>query len=139
MPELRVHARALWIALMLSGCSASEVITDWVSDDAAGPEPVNYRFVIANDLDKVIGKKNPNERLLDISSPRRVDAVFGAAWIICVRTLSDPSRLPNVHYSVFIRRERIIESKLSAVIDQCERQSYAPNEWSLDKDNPVAR
>ena len=62
-----MHARALLLALMLGGCSVSEVLTDWVSEDAAGPEPVNYRFIIANDIYKIIGT-NLEQRLLEILS-----------------------------------------------------------------------
>ena len=124
---------------MLGGCSVSEVMTDWVSDDAAGLEPVNYRFLVANRLDKIIGEGRPGERLLEISSPRRKNGVTGAVWDVCLRTLAYPSRLPREYYSVSIRRDKIVESHLAFGVDQCERQSYAPFEWTIDMYNPVAR
>ena len=124
---------------MLGGCSVSEVMTDWVSEEAAGPEPINYRFVIALGLDAIVGKDKPNERILDISRPRRVDGEKGATWLVCVRTLSYPARSPLAHHSVFIQREKIVLSRLAIGIDECERQSYAPFEWSADMISPVSR
>ena len=127
------------MALMLGGCSVSEVMTDWVSDDAAGPEPINYRFLIAVGLDSIVGTDKINERLLDISSPRRVDGVKGATWVVCLRTLSYPARSPLAYYAVSIQRERIVASHLAYLIDRCELQNYASFEWSRDLTNPVAR
>ena len=134
-----MNARALLLALMLGGCSVSGVLTDWMSDDAAGPEPVNYRFMIAIALDGIIGKENPGERVLEISNPRRADVAKGATWLVCVRTLTYPARLPSAYYSVFIQRDRIVDSHLALGIEQCESQPYAPFEWSLNMNNPVYR
>ena len=134
-----MSARALLLALMLGGCSVSGVETDWMSDDAAGPEPVNYRFLIAIALDGIVGRKNPGERMLEISSPRRMDVVKGATWLVCVRSISYPAQLPRAHYSVFIQRDKIVDSHLALGIEQCESQPYAPFEWSRDITNPVYR
>jgi hypothetical protein len=135
-----MHARALLLlSLMLGGCSMSGSIPDWVSDDAAGPEPTNYRFIVANGLSTILGARDTGVRLLEISNPRRVDVVKGATWMVCVRSLSYPARQPRAYYSVFIQREKIVDSRMSVGTDQCESEPYAPFEWSVDVDNPTLR
>src|SRR5438105_3011542 len=134
-----MHARALlFLAFILSGCSISG-IPDWLSEDAAGPEPTNYRFLIANALGVILGAKDTGVRLLEISNPRRVDVAKGATWMVCVRSLSFPARLPRAYYSVFIQREKIVDYRISVGIDQCENEPYTPFEWSVDVDNPTLR
>ena len=135
-----MHACALLLlALTLGGCSMSGVIPDWTSDDAAGPEPTNYRFLVANKLDVILGAKYTGVRLLEISNPRRVDVAKGATWIVCVRSLSYPARQPRAYYSTFIQREKIVDYRISVGIDQCESVTYTPFEWSVDIDNPTFR
>ncbi len=129
---------SLLLLLVLGGCAVSGLFPDWVSDDAAGPEPANYRFIIANGLGGIIGgTDDANSRLLDITAPRRVDATKGATWMVCVKALRFPSRTPRAYYAVFIQRGRMVESRLSVVLDQCESQPYSPFEWSVDINNPI--
>jgi hypothetical protein len=135
-----MHARALLLlALTLGGCSMSGSIPDWVSEDAAGPEPTNYRFIVASALSAIIGSRNVTSRVLEISNPRRVDFARGAIWMVCVRSLSYPSRQPLAYYSVFIRREKFFDSRISIGIDQCQSEPYTPFEWSVELDNPTFR
>jgi len=148
-----MHARALLLlASILGGCSMSG-IPDWTSEDAAGPEPTNYRFIIANALvsgasgfntvsgvsgvSALVGRTNIASLVLEISNPHRVDVAKGATWMVCVRTLSYPARQPRSYYAVFIRHEKIIDSRISVGVDQCERETYTPFEWSVDMNNPM--
>ena len=151
-----MHTRALLLlTLALGGCGMPASIPDWMSDDAAGPEPTNYRFIVANGptgsigpggpsgpsgpsgLNAIIGSRNVEGRVLEISNPRRVDFAKGASWMVCIRTLSYPARQPRTYHSVFIQRERIIDYHMSVGIDQCERETYTPFEWSVDMQNPM--
>lgn len=134
-----MHVRALLLALMLGGCSMSGVMPDWVSDDTAGPAPANYRFIVANALDTIMGRRDPELRLLEISAPRRADVVKGATWLVCVRALRTLTRQPRTYYAVFIQREKIVDSRISVRIDDCESQPYTPFEWTIDVDNPTLR
>ena len=134
-----MHARALLLALTLGGCSVSGLIPDWLSDDTAGPEPANYRFVVANGLSSIMGTTDSELRLLEISSPRRVDGAKGATWLVCVKALRYPSQLPRAYYSVFFQRDKITQSRISVGIDQCESQPYTPFEWRSDLNNPIFR
>jgi hypothetical protein len=122
----------------LGGCAVSGLMPDWVSDDSAGPEPINYRFTIANALGGIIGSKdNAAIRVLELTTPRRVDAPKGATWMVCMKWLRIPARTPRAYYAIFIQRDRIVDSRLSIVLDQCETQTYSPFEWSFDVDHPL--
>src|SRR3954451_10209820 len=126
-----MHAVALLLlALLLGGCSMSGAIPDWISDDAAGPEPTNYRFIVANGLSAILGSKDTGVRLLEISNPRRVDGAKGATWMVCVKSLSYPARQPRAYYAVFIQQQKIVDSRISVGTDQCQSESYTPFEWS---------
>ena len=130
--------RALSLLLALASiqalvaCSISGVLPDWQSEDVAGPEPA-YRFIIANGLSDIIGPPSLAGTLA-ISGVRRVSSLKGAAWVACLKTQHLP--LPPRHYAVFIQRGRIVNSRLSVVIDQCELQTYAPFNWAADATSP---
>ena len=132
-----MRARALLLlTLALGSCSSSGVVTDWVSDDAAGAEPINYRYEIAKALDGIIGAGERNVSELEITTPRRVDFVKGAAWLVCVKTRRTTSRRPPSYYGVLIQREKIVESHLAVGTDMCESQPYLPFDWRADQARP---
>jgi hypothetical protein len=134
-----MHARAiLLLALTLGGCSVSGVVTDWASDDAAGPEPMNYRNTVAIGLDGIIGSKDRPSRILEISRPRRVDVIRGAAWMVCVKSMRDPTQVRD-YYGVIMQREKIVESRIAVETDGCQIQSYEPFDWNSDMTHPVLR
>src|SRR4051794_40156908 len=120
-------ARALMIlsALTLGACSVSGLLPDWTSTDVAGPEPA-YRFVIANGLTAIVGDP-AKAGTFEISGARRVDSLKGASWVVCIKTQNFPL-LPQ-YRAVFLQRERVVDSRLSVLIDQCELQTYAPFDW----------
>jgi len=143
----------LLLFLTLGGCSLSNSFPDQVSNEVDGP-PVNYRYTIANELPAIMGAKEPNSRFLEITPPRLVDkakgaiwmvgikpsrfaATRGAIWMVCVKALRYPSRTPQAYYAVFIQNDKMLSSRLSVVLDQCESQTYSPFEWTVDVDNPV--
>jgi hypothetical protein len=73
----------------------------------------------------------------EISAPRRVDSLKGASWVSCVRTQKFP--LFPRYYAVFLQRDRIVDSRLSVLIDQCELQTYSPFVWNADANAPPVR
>jgi hypothetical protein len=134
-----MHVRAiLLLALALGGCSVSGVVTDWASDDAAGPEPVNYRNMVAIGLDGIMGSKDRDSRLLEVSRPRRVDVLKGAAWMVCVKSMQNATQVRD-YYSATIQREKIIESRIAVRTDACENQPYEPFDWKSDMIHPVVQ
>jgi hypothetical protein len=127
------------LALMLAGCSVPGGVVDWMSEDSAGAEPINYRYVVAASLDGIVGVKEPELRVLEISPPRRVDVVKGAAWLVCLKSLRNSLRLPPAYYGIVIQREKMSESRIAVGTDGCETQSYTPFDWNLEKTRPVLR
>ena len=131
-----VRALSMLLALTLGACSVAWLRPDWTSADAAGPEPA-YRFFIANAIsvrDKTIIGDPSQAGVLEISSARRVDSLQGASWLVCIQAQRFP--LPPRYYAVFFQRERIVNSRLSVVIDQCELQTYSSFDWIGDANKP---
>jgi hypothetical protein len=120
----------------LSSCAVSGVFPDWTSEDVAGPEPVDYRYIIANHLNEVAGDPKI-AGTFEISGIKRVDSLLGASWQTCLKV--QKSLLPPRYYAVFIQREHISGSRVSVLIDQCELQSYAPFDWVTEGSTPPAQ
>ncbi len=123
------------LVLTLGACSISGLLPDWTSPDVAGPEPA-YRFIIANGLAVIVG--NPaSAGTFEISGLRRVDSLKGASWLVCIKVQNFP-QLPR-YYAVFLQKERVVDSRLSVLIDQCELQTYSPFDWVADAKAPPVR
>jgi len=126
---------SLLLGLLLGGCAVSGVLPDWMSEDAAGPEPVNYRFIVANNVGAVIGgKENPLNWRFEIATPHRVDGPRGATWMVCLLYLRPQSTTPRGYYAIFIQKNRILESRLSVVLDHCETEVFTPFDWRAEGD-----
>jgi hypothetical protein len=110
----------------LGGCSMLEFLPNWSAEGIAGPAP-SYRTIVAPQVRAIVGNIEPAR--MRISDARRVDSFKGASWLVCLEVGTAP--LPR-YYAVFIQRERIVESRLSVVIDQCEQQPYAAFDWAAE-------
>jgi hypothetical protein len=115
------------LALTLGACSASELLPKWMSDDTAGPEPA-YRWIIAGRLKDIVGDP-ASAGVLQISGLRRIDAIKGASWVVCLKV---NSYALSRYYAVFIQQNRIVDSRLSVLIDQCEIQSFSEFDWGAE-------
>ncbi len=82
-------------------------------------------------------RDDPMRRVLEISQPRRIDSHKGAAWLVCLKALRYPSQTPRAYYAVFLQQDKVIDSRLSVVLDRCESEAYAPFDWASDVNNPV--
>jgi hypothetical protein len=129
------RASTIVLVLALGACSVSGLLPDWTSVDVAGPEPA-YRFVIANELAAIVGDP-AKAGTFQISGSRRMSSLKGASWLVCLRSQNFPL-LPH-YYAVFMQRERVVDSRLSVLIDQCEVQSYLPFDWIADANAPPVR
>lgn len=127
------RALSILLTLALGACSVSNLLPDWMSQDVAGPEPA-YRFLIANGLTAIIGDP-VKAGALEISGARRTDSLKGAAWLVCLRTQMLPL-LPR-YYAVFFQSGRIVDTRLSVLIDQCELQSYSAFDRIAEANAPV--
>ena len=121
--------------LTLGACSISGLLPDWTSPEVAGPEPA-YRFIIANNRVVIVATPS-GAGTFEISGLRRVDSLKGASWLVCLRTESVP-QLPR-YYAVFLQKERVVDSRLSVLIDQCELQTYSSFDWVADAKAPPVR
>jgi hypothetical protein len=119
---VRTHVLAL--AVMLGGCSASELVQNWTPPPVADLSQPNYRRIVADNIKSIF----PNQKLLgelEISGVRLVDHLKGAAWLTCLKL--DAHGTPQV-YAIFIQADKIIDQRAGIVIDQCYKESYTPLE-----------
>ena len=113
------------LAAALAGCSASEVVQNLTPAAIDLPQP-NYRRVVADNVKAVI----PNVGSvgdLEISGVRLVDHLKGPAWLTCLKV--DAHGKPQ-NYALFIQGDKIIDSRIGIVIDQCYKQTFEPFDLS---------
>jgi hypothetical protein len=119
---VRTHVLAL--ALMLGGCSASELVQNWTPPPVADLSQPNYRRIVADNIKSIF----PNQKLLgelEISGVPLVDHLKGPAWLTCLKL--DAHGTPQV-YAIFIQADKIIDQRAGIVIDQCYKETYTPLE-----------
>lgn len=114
-----VRALPVLMALILSGCS-TELLSGSASD-ISGPEP-RMSPDIANRIAGVVGASDRKGRM-EVSAPRRADSDKGPSWLYCVKTQTAGWGVPR-YYTVFVQLDKVVQSRLSVMIDQCEVQSF---------------
>lgn len=127
--RLAVRACLLALGLALGGCSASEVVPNWTPATAANTAtaladlpPPNHRRIVGDSIKTVLPMI---ESLgdLEISGARPVDHLKGPAWLTCLKV--DAHGKPQ-HYALFIQGDKIIDSRVSVVIDRCYKETFEP-------------
>ena len=66
-----------------------------------------------------------------------ISGLKGPSWLACIKVQNFP-QLPH-HYAVFLQKDRVVDSRLSVLIDQCELQTYLPFDWMADANAPPVR
>jgi hypothetical protein len=128
-----------WLVLSLGGCSVSDVVTDWNSDDVVGNEPINYRYVVATSLSGIIGRANPGDNKLEISPPRRANWPKGPVWLVCLKSVPDSPQRRPAYYGIAFQREKMWDSRLAVGADGCESQIYSEFDWKDAAAHPIPK
>jgi hypothetical protein len=126
-PAMRACVLALGLAL--GGCSASEVVQNWMPATAARtvttpadlPLP-NHRRIVGDNIRTILPKIDTLGDL-EISGARPVDHLKGPAWLTCLKV--DARGQPQ-HYALFIQGDKIVDSRIGVVIDQCYKETFEP-------------
>src|SRR4029079_14868913 len=115
------------LLVALGGCYASDVIEDWAHPTAPTPPTApaelsqpNYRRIVADNIRTVLPNIDSSGDL-EISGARLVDHLKGPAWLTCLKV--DAHRKPQ-NQALFIQGDKIIDSRVAIVIDQCYKQTY---------------
>jgi hypothetical protein len=124
-----VRACVLALGLALAGCSASEVAQNWMPATAARtmttpadlPQP-NHRRIVGDNIRMILPKIDTLGDL-EISGARPVDHLKGPAWLTCLKV--DAHGKPQ-HYALFIQGDKIVDSRVGVVIDQCYKETFEP-------------
>ncbi len=119
-----MRAPVLAAALILSGCSASELAQNWPGGPVPDLSQPNYRRIVSDNIRAIFPKATPPGDL-EISGIRMVDHLKGPAWLTCLKI--DARGHPQL-YAIFIQNDRVIDSRASVVMDQCQKESYGPFE-----------
>jgi hypothetical protein len=109
--------------LVLSGCSTSEFVQNWPGGPVPDLSQPNYRRIITENIRLIFPKDPPGD--LEISGLRMVDHLKGPAWMTCLKI--DAHGNPQL-YAIFIQDNKVIDSRASIVMDQCQKESYGPFE-----------
>ena len=80
-------------------------------------------------------RSQPGRHLRDFGT-QEGRSLKGPSWLVCVKSQKFPL-LPR-YYAVFIQRDRIVDSRVSVLVDQCELQTYAPFDWIADRNSSAA-
>jgi hypothetical protein len=73
---------------------------------------------------------------MQVSAVKRVDSLKGASWLACIKVQPFQLALPR-YYAVFIQQQRIVDSRLSVLLDQCEILSYTAFDWVREAEGPA--
>jgi hypothetical protein len=120
--RLVVGAYLLVLAVTLGGCSASEMVQNLPPATTLDLPQPNYRRVVADNVRAVIPNVGSGGDL-EISGVRLVDHLKGPAWLTCLKV--DAHGKPQ-NYALFIQDDKIIDSRIGIVIDQCYKQTFEP-------------
>jgi hypothetical protein len=121
-----VRGYVLALAVSLGGCSASELVQNLPPTPAPDLSQPNYRRIVADNIRTIF----PGQALageLEISGARLVDHLKGPAWLTCLKL--DARGKPQ-DYALFIQGDKIIDSRVGIVIDQCYKQTFEPFDLS---------
>jgi hypothetical protein len=121
-----VRGYVLALAVCLGGCSASELVQNLPPTPAPDLSQPNYRRIVADNIRTIF----PGQALageLEISGARLVDHLKGPAWLTCLKL--DARGKPQ-DYALFIQGDKIIDSRVGIVIDQCYKQTFEPFDLS---------
>jgi hypothetical protein len=119
-----VRAYFLAFAMMLGGCSGSELVQNLAPPSVADLKQPDYRRIVAANI-RTIFPAQATLGDLEISGVRLVEHLKGPAWLACVKL--DAHGTPQ-QYAVFIQGDKVIDSRAGIVLDQCYKQTYTPLE-----------
>jgi hypothetical protein len=129
--------RVLTAALVSAALSAYASHSAAVAQTSAGPAP-NAASIIANNLSahpkmdytgtvptQLIFQANKRVEQVEISDLLRQirTDLYGLAWQACIRANAEGR--PHT-YAVFIKGDRVVDSRMALALDQCDQGHYTP-------------
>jgi hypothetical protein len=130
--RLALRGSILALAVMLGGCSGSEIVQNWASATTSDPPQPDYRRIVANSVKKIFAAQAGTDDL-EISGVRLVDHLKGPAWLTCLKL--DAHGRPR-EYALFIQDDKIIDWRGGVVMDQCYKETYTPIQAAPEAKKP---
>jgi hypothetical protein len=119
-----VRGYVLALAASLGGCSAGNMAQVWSGGPIPDLSQPNYQRIITDNIRTIFPKENPPGEL-EISGVRMVDHLKGPAWITCLKI---DARGKAQYYAIFIQDGKVIDARMSVMVDRCQKESYEPFE-----------
>jgi hypothetical protein len=113
----------LAVCVLLTACSG-EIVQNWTTEPASDLSEPNYRRIVADNIRTMFPEQTKLGEM-EISGVRRVEHFKGTAWITCLRL--DAHGNPQ-SYAVFIQADKIIDSRVGIIMDQCHKETFTPFE-----------
>ncbi len=130
-----MRSLVLALAVTLGGCSASELVQNLPAGPAPDLSQPNYRRIVADNIRAVFPKGTPAGEL-QLSGVRLIDHLKGPAWLTCLKLEAQEA---SQFYAIFIQGEKIIDSRVAIMIDQCYKETYAPFEIATFATKPATK
>jgi hypothetical protein len=121
IPRWTAFVAALWLVVLLSGCSelaqSSDVTT---TQTLPPPTPPAYAALAAKHLQSAFKDRSPYDSF-EISNVRWVLGNGGWSWLTCVhfRDRGHPRS-----YAIFIQNNNVVDARYAVETDDCEKQAY---------------
>jgi hypothetical protein len=110
-----VRVLASVLCLGLSGCS--HAIDNL--PDAGDPPAV---FAVVTDI-KAVALEAKLANPLEVAGPIRAHPISSVPWIICLRSQL-PDTASNRTYALFFKDRKLVSSRMTALVDECESQKF---------------
>ena len=130
-----MRSLVLALAVTLGGCSASELVQNLPAAPAPDLSQPNHRRIVADNIRVVFPKETPSGEL-QISGIRLIDHLKGPAWLTCVKI---ETRETPQFFAIFIQGDKIIDSRVALMIDQCYKDTYEPFEIAAFATKPATK
>jgi hypothetical protein len=117
-------ALVLAVHVTLAGCSASELMQqDWTPPAIEDVSQAGFRRVVAENI-KTMFADPASLTNVEISGVRMVDhSLNGPAWLTCLKMDANGR---SQYFAIFIRGDKIVDSRAGILIDRCHKQIYSP-------------
>ena len=125
-----MRATILAMTVTLGGCASGNITLNDKSTSGKELSQPDHRRIVADSIATLFEKnKDINFGVVEISDVRQVTASLvakplgGPTWLTCLKL---DAHGKAQHYAIFIQDDKVVDSRLGVLADQCHKQTYTP-------------